>query len=138
MQRKPGGDPVHYMIVKGTKASEAGVLPTPAQIATMGAFNDELIKAGVLVDATGLQATSKDAKIRYSGGKRTLIDGPFTESKDIVSGYWIINVKSRDEAIAWAMKAPNPTFNDAEGEIELRRFFEMKDFAPTVDRGQAA
>jgi hypothetical protein len=91
------------MLVKGTKASEAGVMPTPAQIAEMSAYNEELSKAGVLVDLAGLQPTSKGVKIRFSGGQQIRIDGPFTGMGDIVSGYWIINVKSPEEAIAWAM-----------------------------------
>jgi len=119
----------YLMMVKGTKASEAGVMPTQAQIAEMGAYNEELAKAGVLVDLSGLQPTSKGAKIRFSGGKRTLIEGPFAEASDIVSGYWIIKVNSHEEAIAWAMKAPNPAFG-GDGEIEIRRFFEMEDFVP--------
>ncbi len=119
----------YMMIVKGTKASEAGVMPTPAQIAEMGAYNEQLARAGILVDLSGLQPTSKGAKIRFSGGKRTLIQGPFPDAKDIVSGYWIINVKSPEEALEWAMKAPNPAFGD-DGEIELRRFFELEDFEP--------
>ncbi len=122
----------YMMIVKGTQASEAGVMPTPAQIAEMGAYNEQLAKAGVLVDLSGLQPTSKGARIRFSRGKRMLIDGPFTETKGIIAGYWIINVKSHEEAIEWAMKAPNPAFGDADGEIELRRFFELEDFEPSA------
>ena len=122
----------YMMIVKGTKASEAGTMPTEAQLAEMGAYNEQLAKAGVLVDLSGLQSTSKGAKIRFSGGKRTLTHGPFKDSNDIVAGYWIINVKSPEEAIEWAMKAPNPAFSDAEGEIELRRFFELEDFEPSA------
>jgi hypothetical protein len=118
----------YIMLVKATRKSEAGVLPTPEQIAVMGAYNEQLTKAGVLVDAAGLQATSKGFKIRFSGGKRELIDGPFADTTNTVSGYWIINVKSREEAVEWAMKAPNPAFGD-DGEIEVRRFFEMEDFA---------
>jgi hypothetical protein len=124
--------PMRYMmIVKGTAKSEAGVMPTEDQFAEMGAYNEELAKAGVLVDLAGLQATSKGAKIRFSGGKRTLIHGPFPDATDIFAGYWIINVKSPEEAVEWAMKAPNPSFGDADGEIELRRFFEMEDFEPS-------
>jgi hypothetical protein len=118
----------YIMLVKATTKSEAGVMPTPAQIAEMGAYNEQLSKAGVLVDLSGLQATSKGFKIRFSGGKRERIDGPFAETTNTVSGYWIINVKSHQEAVEWAMKAPNPAFGD-DGEIEVRRFFEMEDFA---------
>lgn len=118
----------YIMLVKATKKSEAGVMPTPAQIAEMGAYNEQLSKAGVLVDLSGLQATAKGFKIRYSSGKRELINGPFPDTTNAVSGYWIINVKSHEEAVQWAMKAPNPAFGD-DGEIEVRRFFEMEDFA---------
>lgn len=119
----------YMMIVKGTQASEAGVMPTAAKIAEMSAYNEQLVKAGVLVDAAGLKPTSKGAKIRYSGGKRTLTNGPFGEAKDIISGFWIINVNSHEEAIEWAMKAPNPALEGADGEIELRPFFAEEDFA---------
>jgi hypothetical protein len=122
----------YMMIVKASRASEAGVMPTEAQFAEMGAYNEELANAGVLVDLSGLQATSQGAKIQFSGGKRTLIQGPFAYSSDLVAGYWIINVKSPEEALEWAMKAPNPAFGDADGEIELRRFFEMEDFEPSA------
>jgi hypothetical protein len=122
----------YMMIVKATKASEAGVMPTPAQIAEMGAYNKQLADAGVLVDLSGLQPTSKGAKVRFSGGKRTLINGPLTEARDLIAGYWIIDVKSHEAAIEWAMQAPNPAFGDADGEIELRRFFEMEDFEPSA------
>lgn len=122
----------YMMIVKATKASEAGVMPTEAQFAEMGAYNEQLANAGVLVDLSGLQATSQGARIRFSGGKRALIKGPFPDSSDLVAGYWIINVKSPEEAFDWAMKAPNPAFGDADGEIELRRFFEMEDFEPSA------
>jgi hypothetical protein len=122
----------YMMIVKASRASEAGVMPTEAQFAEMGAYNEQLANAGVLVDLSGLQATSQGARIRFSGGKRTLIQGPFDYSSDLVAGYWIINVKSPEEALEWAMKAPNPGFGDADGEIELRRFFEMEDFEPSA------
>jgi hypothetical protein len=118
----------YIMLVKATKKSEAGVMPTPAQIAEMGAYNEQLSKAGVLVDLSGLQATANGFKIRFAGGKRELSNGPFADTTNTVSGYWIINVKSHEEAVAWAMKAPNPAFGD-DGEIEVRRFFEMEDFA---------
>jgi hypothetical protein len=122
----------YMMIVKGTPKSESGVMPTEAQFAEMGAYNEQLAKAGVLVDLAGLQATSKGAKIRFSGGKRTLTRGPFPDATDIFSGYWIIDVKSPEEAIEWAMKAPDPAFGDPGGEIEVRRFFEMEDFEPSA------
>jgi hypothetical protein len=121
----------YIMMVKGTKASEAGVMPTLAQMAEMGVYNDALIRAGVLIDAAGLHATSKGAKIRFSGESKTLIQGPFADSSDIVSGFWIINVRSPEEAMAWAMQAPNPAFG-SDGEIEIRRLFEPEDFAPAT------
>ena len=124
------------ILVKATKDSEAGVMPGEEMLGKMGKYNEELVKAGILLDAAGLQASSKGARIRYSGNKRTVLDGPFTESKELIAGYWIIQVKSRDEAIEWAKRAPNPYGEGVEGEIEIRRFFEMEDFAPSeaVDR----
>ena len=113
------------MIVKGNKDSESGVMPTEEMLATMGKYNEELQRAGVLLDLSGLKPTSAGAKIRFSGGKRTVIDGPFAEAKEIVAGYWIIQVKSREEAIEWAKRVPFQ-----EGEVELRAFHELEDFAP--------
>jgi hypothetical protein len=118
------------MIVKASKESEAGVMPTDEMIATMGKYNEELIKAGVLVDLSGLQPTSKGFRVKFSGGKRTIVDGPFTESKELIAGYWVINVKSREDALEWAKKVPAPQ-ERGEGEIEVRQFFELEDFAPS-------
>ena len=118
----------YIMMVKATRKSEAGAMPTPEQIAVMGAYNAQLIEAGVLVDAAGLQATSKGFKICYSGGRQELVNGPFADTSNTVSGYWIIKVNSHEEALEWAKKAPNPAFGD-DGEIEVRRFFEAEDFA---------
>ena len=118
------------MIVKASKESEAGVMPTDEMIATMGKYNEELIKAGVLVDLSGLQPTAKGFRVKFSGGKRTIVDGPFTESKELIAGYWVINVKSREEALEWAKKVPAPE-ERGEGEIEVRQFFELEDFAPS-------
>ena len=117
------------MLVKASAKSEAGVMPTQAQMAAMGAYNDELTKARVLVDLAGLKPTSAGAKVRFEGNQPRLVNGPFGGTKDIVSGFWIIDVKNADEAFAWAMKAPNPAFSDTEGEIEVRPFFEPSDFA---------
>jgi hypothetical protein len=102
----------------------------------MGKYNEELMKAGVLLDGAGLKPTSKGARVRFSGGKPTVIDGPFTEAKELIAGYWIIQVKSREEAIEWAKRAPAPHGPHQVSEIELREFFEMDDFAPSeaVDR----
>jgi len=96
------------------------------------------MKAGVLLDAAGLQASSKGARVKFSGGKRTVVDGPFTESKELIAGYWIIQVKSREEAVEWAKRVPNPQGPGKEGEIELRQFFEMEDFGQSeaVDRAK--
>ena len=118
------------MIVKASKESEAGVMPTDEMIATMGKYNEELIKAGVLVDLSGLQPTSKGFRVKFSGGKRTIVDGPFTESKELIAGYWVIDVKSREDALEWAKKVPAPQ-ERGEGEIEVRQFFELEDFAPS-------
>jgi hypothetical protein len=124
------------MIVKASKDSEAGKMPSEELLGAMGKYNEELMKAGVLVDLSGLQPSSKGARIKFSGGKRTVIDGPFAETKELIAGYWIINVKSKAEAIEWAGRAPAPFGEGNEGEIELRQFFEMEDFAPgeAVDR----
>jgi hypothetical protein len=124
------------MIVKANKDSEAGKMPSEELIGAMGKYNEELMKAGVLVDLSGLQPSSKGARVKFSGGKRTLIDGPFAETKELIAGYWIINVKSRQEAMDWAMRAPAPFGEGQEGVIEIRQFFEMEDFAPSdaVDR----
>lgn len=126
------------MIVKANKESEAGKLPSEELLSAMGKYNEELMKAGVLLDLSGLQASSKGARIKFSGGKKTVVDGPFTESKELIAGYWIIQVKSREEAIEWAKRAPNPAGEGKEGEIEIRQFFELEDFLPSeaVDRAR--
>jgi len=116
------------MIVKANKDSEAGVMPSEEMLAAMAKYNEELVKAGVLLDATGLQPSSKGARIKFSGGKRTVIDGPFTESKELIAGYWLIQVKSKAEAIEWARRAPNPHGEGAETDIEIRQLFELEDF----------
>jgi hypothetical protein len=118
------------MIVKASRDSEAGIMPTEQMLATMGKFNDELVRAGVMVDGSGLQPSSKGFRVMFSGGKRNIVDGPFTESKELIAGYWIINVKSREEALHWAKKVPAPQ-ERGEGEIEVRQFFELEDFAPS-------
>jgi len=116
------------MIVKASKDSEAGVMPSEELISAMGKYNEELMKAGVLLDAAGLQASSKGARVKFSGGKRTVIDGPFAESKELIAGYWVIQVKSREEAIEWAKRVPP---HDAR-KVELRQIFEMSDFPAEV------
>src|ERR1700741_2884466 len=118
------------MIVKANKDSEAGKMPSEELLSAIGKYNEELMKAGVLLDLAGLQPSSKGTRIKFSGGKRTIIDGPFTETKELIAGYWIIQVKSREEAIEWAKRAPAP-HEGGEGEIEVRQFFELDDFAPS-------
>jgi len=124
------------MIVKANKNSEAGVLPDDAMIAKMGKFNEQLVNAGILVDAAGLQASAKGARVKFAkDGKVSVIDGPFAETKELIAGYWIINVKSLQEAIDWAKKSPAPHGDGVETAIEIRQFFEMEDFgeSPAVD-----
>jgi len=119
------------MIVKASKDSEAGKMPGEELIAAMGRYNEELAKAGILLDAAGLQASSKGARVKFSpDGKKTIVDGPFTEAKELIAGYWIIQVKSPEEAREWAKRAPSPHPGE-ECEIELRRFFEIEDFPPS-------
>jgi len=119
------------IIVKGTQDSEAGVMPEESLMAAMADYHQELTKAGVLLDASGLQPTSKGWRIKYSGNERTLVDGPFTESKEVFAGYTIIQVKSRQEALDWSRRYPNPAGEGKPAEIEVRQFFELEDFAPS-------
>jgi hypothetical protein len=119
------------MIVKASKESEAGKMPSEELLTEMGKYNEELMKAGVLVDLAGLHPTSKGTRIRFSDGQRTVIDGPFAETKELIAGYWLIQVKSMQEAIDWALRIPCPCDGPQEGEIELRQVFEMEDFAPS-------
>ena len=114
------------VIVKASKDSEAGALPSQKLLAEMGKFNEELAKAGVLLAAEGLQASSKGARVKFSGSKRTVIDGPFTESKELIAGFWLWQVRSLDEAIEWVKRCPNP--HEGESEIEIRQVFEAEDF----------
>jgi len=115
------------VIVKADKNSEAGALPDEKLLADMGKFNDELAKAGVLLAGEGLQPSSKGARVRFSGSKRTVIDGPFAETKELVAGFWLWQVKSLEEAIEWVKRSPNP-FPGTESEIEIRQVFEAEDF----------
>ena len=114
------------VMVKATKDSEAGALPDQKILTEMGKFNEELVKAGIMLAGEGLQPTSKGARVRFSGNKRTLIDGPFTESKELIAGFWLWEVKSLDEAIEWVKRCPNP--HPGESEIEIRQVFETADF----------
>lgn len=116
------------MIVRATRASESGVLPSEELIEQMAQYNKELTKAGVLLDLNGLQPSPKGKRIHYSGGKQTVIDGPFAETKELIAGYWLIQVKSPEEALRWALKIPAPFGRDADGEIELRQVFAPEDF----------
>lgn len=118
------------IIVKATKDSEAGVMPSQQLLAEMGKFNEELAKAGILLAADGLHPSSKGARVRFSGTKRTVIDGPFAETKELIAGFWIWQVKSREEAIEWVKRCPNPHHED--GEIEIRQVFEAEDFGPAL------
>jgi hypothetical protein len=116
------------IIVKATKDSEAGVMPSEQLLTEMGKFNEELVKAGVLLAGEGLQPSSKGARVKFSGTTRTLIDGPFAETRELIAGYWLWQVKSKEEAIAWVKRCPNPAGEGKEGEIEIRRVFEAEDF----------
>lgn len=124
------------IIVKATKDSEAGVMPEESLIAEMGAYHEELAKAGMLLDASGLQASSKGWRIDYSGDERTFVDGPFAETKELIAGYTLIQAESREEAIEWTKRFPNPAIGHGEGQIEVRQLFELDDFPPSesVDR----
>ena len=119
------------ILVKATKDTEAGLMPEEKLIADMAAYHEELAKAGVLLDASGLKPSSKGFRIKYSGGKRTIVDGPFTETKELVAGYTLIQVKSRDEAVEWARRFPAPHGEEADCEIEIRQLYELEDFAPS-------
>ena len=123
---------MRFMImVKGDKDSEAGVMPEEKLIAAMAEYHEELAKAGVLLDASGLQPTSKGWRVKYSAGKPSVVDGPFTESKELIAGYTMIQVKSREEALEWTRRFPSPFGENADGEIEVRQLFELDDFPPS-------
>ena len=119
------------MMVKADKNSEAGILPDEKMLADMAKYNEQMVKAGVMLAGEGLQASSKGARVRFSRGKPTVTDGPFTETKELVAGFWLIQVKSKEDAIEWARRVP---FD--EGEIEIRQVFELEDFGPSeaIDR----
>jgi len=114
------------VMVKANKDTEAGVMPDEEMLRKMSDFNEELVKAGVMRDGAGLHPSSKGARVRFFGDQRTVIDGPFAETKELVAGFWMWQVKSKEEAIEWAKRCPNPT--GAEGELELRQVFEPEDF----------
>jgi hypothetical protein len=122
---------MRFMImIKANKDTEAGVLPDQKLLTDMGKYNEELVKAGVMLAGEGLQASSKGARVRFSGAKRTVIDGPFTETKELIAGFWLWQVKSLEEAIEWVKRCPNPTGEEAE--IEIRQVFEAEDFGPAL------
>ncbi|MEO8055889.1 MAG: YciI family protein [Acidobacteriota bacterium] len=121
------------ILVKANKESEAGVMPKKELLAAMGNFNEELLRAGVLLAADGLQRSEKGARVRFSGSKRTVVDGPFTETKELVAGYWIWEVKSMEEAIEWVKRCPNP--HEGDSEIEIRPMFDASDFDPEYTAG---
>lgn len=118
------------VMVKATKATEAGEMPGEKLLTEMGKFNEELVKAGIILAGEGLHPSSRGARIRFSGSRRTVIDGPFSETKELVSGFWLWQVKSMEEAIEWVKRCPNPT--GEESEIEIRRVFEPEDFGPAL------
>ena len=118
------------VIVKANKDSEAGVLPSKQLLADMGKFNQELVKAGILLAGEGLQSSSKGKRVRFSGSKRTVIDGPFAETKELISGFWLWQVRSMEEALEWVKRCPNP--HQGESEIEIRQVFEAEDFGPAL------
>src|SRR6266498_1430457 len=113
-------------LIKASKESEAGVLPSEQLLTEMGKFNEELVKAGVMLAGEGLHPSSKGARVRFSGGKRTVIDGPFVETKELLAGFWLWQVKSKEEAIEWVKRCPNPHNEDCE--VEIRQLFEVEDF----------
>jgi hypothetical protein len=116
------------VIIRADKNTEAGVLPSEELLTKMGKYNEELVKAGVMLAGEGLQPSSKGARVRFSGEKRTVIDGPFTEAKELIAGFWIFQVKSKEEAIEWVKRCPNPL--EGESEIEIRQVYEASDFGP--------
>lgn len=118
------------IIVKATQGSESGELPSEKMLADMGRFNEELVKAGIMLAGEGLHSSAKGARVRFSGMKRTVIDGPFAETKELIAGFWLWQVKSREEAIEWVKRCPNPMTVDSE--IEIRQVFEQDDFGPNA------
>jgi len=118
------------ILIKGDKNTEAGVFPDAKLLTAMGRFNEELVKAGVLLAGEGLHPSSKGARVRFSGEKRTVIDGPFTAAKELIAGFWLWQVKSKEEAIEWVKRCPNPT--GVEAEIEIRQVFDESDFPPEL------
>ena len=123
--------PRFMMLVKASAKSEAGVMPTTEQFAEMGKYNEELVKAGVMLAGEGLQPSSKGARIEFKGNKKTVVDGPFAETKELIAGFWIIQAKSLEEAVEWAKRAPNPHFGE-DTHIEVRQVFSAEDFGDSL------
>lgn len=124
------------IIVKATRESEQGVMPGDALIASMADFHEQLAKAGALLDASGLQSSAKGWRVRYDGAQRRVIDGPFSESKELIAGYTIIQTRTRDEALEWSRRFPNPSIDGGSAEIEVRQMFELDDFGPSEAAGR--
>ena len=123
--------PRFMMLVKASAKSEAGVMPTTEQFAEMGKYNEELVKAGVMLAGEGLHPSSKGARIEFKGNKKSVVDGPFSETKELIAGFWIIQVRSREEAVQWALRAPNPHFG-GKTNIEVRQIFTAEDFGGSL------
>ena len=122
------------VLVKADKNSEAGVLPDQKLLAEMGKYNEELVKAGVMLAGEGLHPSSKGARVRFAGDRRTVVDGPFAETKELLAGFWLWQVRSKEEAIAWVKRMPNPMLEDSE--VEIRQVFSTEDFAPSDPTGE--
>jgi hypothetical protein len=122
------------ILIKANADSEAGVMPSEQLLREMGKYNEELVKAGVLLAGEGLYPSSNGVRVRFDGKRRTVVDGPFAETKELLAGFWLIQVKSRDEAIEWVKRIPNP--DDTDGEVEIRQVFETEDFAPSDPTGE--
>ncbi len=126
------------ILVKATKDTEAGIMPEGQEMeelmGSMAAFHEEMVRAGILLDGSGLQPSAKGWRIKYDGGKRTIVDGPFTEAKELVAGYTLIQVKSKEEAMEWTRRFPNPAGNGKQAEIEVRQLYELDDFPPIEAR----
>jgi len=127
----------YMIIVKATRDTEAGVMPEERLIAAMAAYHDDLARAGVLLDASGVQRSAKGWRIRYDGPRRTVIDGPFTETKELIAGYTLIEVKSREEAVEWTRRFPNPAADGRHGEIEVRPLFDLDELGPQDAKARA-
>lgn len=128
--------PRYMVIVKATKESEAGVMPKDSELAVMARYNEELVKAGVMLDGAGLHPTSKGWRVHYADGQRTVVDGPFAETKELIAGYWLIRTRTREEALEWTRRIPNPAQNGADCHVEVRQLFELEDFeqTPAIDQ----